>query len=203
MVHDHTHPPSHMRALVQESRSGGGRPPLELLEEARHIADASFAAEALFHLAGDPRLKSGDAGRALQESLHFLNKVERGWRQAEVVEEMARKAPKLRTDPPSAAAIERFLDGLTDLVLQMPAGTDAAKAIQAMAKAVSPDRRGDLLSKALHNNGPGLPDPKAVADASPASTRAILASQDPAVRARLLAHLHVHHQAGTLVQARM
>ena len=96
MAHDHTHPPSHMRALVQEARSGAGRPIAALLDEARGIVDASFAAEALFNLAGDERLKAGDAGRALIESLHFLNKVERGWRQAEVIEEMARKAPKLQ-----------------------------------------------------------------------------------------------------------
>jgi hypothetical protein len=191
-----------MRALVQESRSGGGRPPLALLDEARNIQDASFAAEALFHLAGDPRLKSGDAGRALQESLHFLAKVERGWRQAEVVEEMARKAPKLRADDPSSsAAVERFLDGLTDLVLNMPAGQAASKAIQAVAKVVSPARRGELLAKALHNTGTVLQDAKAAADASPESLRAIRSSGDPAVRARLLAHLHVHHQAGTLPEA--
>jgi hypothetical protein len=201
MAHDHTHPPSHMRALVQESRSGAGRPPLALLDEARDIQDPSFAAEALFHIAGDPRLKSGDAGRALQESLHFLAKVERGWRQAEVVEEMARKAAKLRSDPASAALADRFLQSLTDLVLQMPAGQAASKAIQAMAKAVPPGRRGDLLAKALRNTGSVLQDAKAVADGSPESVRAILASQDPAVRARLLAHLHVHHKSGTLAQA--
>jgi hypothetical protein len=174
---------------------------MALLEEARGIQDPSFAAEALFHLAGDPRLKSGDAGRALQESLHFLAKVERGWRQAEVVEEMARKALRLRDDPSSGVAMERFLDALTDVVLNMPAGQAASKAIQAMAKAVPPARRGDLLAKALHNTGSVLQDAKAVADASPASMHAIEGSQDPAVRARLLAHLHVHHGASTIARA--
>jgi hypothetical protein len=190
-----------MRALVQESRSGAGRPIRALLEDASGIPDASFAAEALFHLAGDPRLTAGEAGRVLAESLHLLNKVERGWRQAEVLEEMVRKAPKLRSDPPSAQQVERFLSGLVDVALQMPAGQALSKALQAFAKSAPPSRRGELVAKALNNTGFALQDAKALVDASPASRKAILAAADSALRARLLAHLHVHAAAGTLAFA--
>jgi hypothetical protein len=194
----HPHPPSHMRALVQESRSGGGRPIRDLLEDASSIPDASFASEALFHLAGDPRLTAGEAGRVLAESLHLLNKVERGWRQAEVLEEMVRKAPKLRPDPPAAQHIDRFLSGLVDVALQMPAGQALSKALQSFAKAAPPARRGELVAKALGNTGFALQDAKALVDASPPSRKAILAAGDSALRARLLAHLHVHAAAGTM-----
>src|ERR1051325_7426659 len=119
MASDGSHPPSRMRALVQEARSGGGRPIHQILDDARAIPDASFAAEALFQLAGDARLTAGEAGRVLAESLHQLNKVERGWRQAEAIDEMARKAPRLRADPASQQQGERFLDGLTDPVLAL------------------------------------------------------------------------------------
>jgi hypothetical protein len=190
-----------MRALIQEARSGGGRPLQPILDEARSIADASFAAEALFHLAADPRLTAGEASRVLAESIHMLNKVERGWRQAEVAEEMGRKAPKLRTDPASEQAIARFLDGLTDTVLRMPSGQALSKALQGLAKSVPPQRRGELVARALTNTGSALQDAKAVADGSPQSRKAIDASPDQAMRARLLAHLHVHEGAGTLQQA--
>ncbi|HJQ93222.1 MAG TPA: hypothetical protein VJ874_02930, partial [Candidatus Thermoplasmatota archaeon] len=194
----HPHPPSHMRALVQESRSGGGRPVHELLDEAKSIPDASFASEALFHLAGDPRLTAGEAGRALNESLHLLNKVERGWRQAEVLEEMVRKAPKLRADPPSAQHLERFVSGLVDVALQMPSGQALSKALQSFAKSAPPARRGELVAKALGNTGFALQDAKALVDASPGSRKALAAARDSALRARLLAHLHVHAAAGTM-----
>lgn len=190
-----------MRALVQESRSGAGRPIDHLLAEARAIPDASFASEALFHLAGDPRLTAGETGRTLAESLHLLNKVERGWRQAEVLEEMVRKAGKLRADPPSAQHVERFLSGLVDVVLQMPSGQALSKALQAFAKTAPTARRGELVAKALGNTGFALQDAKAVIDASPGSRKAILASRDSALRARLLAHLHIHEGAGTLREA--
>ncbi|MEA3166591.1 MAG: hypothetical protein QOJ26_1463 [Thermoplasmata archaeon] len=201
MAHDHLHPPSHMRALVQESRSGGGRPIQELVDEARSIPDASFAAEALFHLAGDARLPAGEAGRALAESLHLLNKVERGWRQAEVLEEMVRKAGKLRADPASAQHIERFLSGLVDVALKMPSGQALSKALQAFAKAAPASRRGELVAKALANTGFALQDAKALIDASPGSRKAILGADDTALRARLLAHLHINAAAGTMAEA--
>jgi uncharacterized protein len=190
-----------MRALVQEARSGAGRPIQAVLDDARAIADPSFAAEALFHLAGDPRLTAGDAGRVLAESLHFLNKVERGWRQAEVLDEMARKAPKLRADPASAHSIERFLDGLVDTALRMPNGQALSKALQALGKVAPASRRGELVGRALGNGAFALPDGKEVVDASPASRKALDAIQDTALRARLLAHLHIHGRAGTLPDA--
>lgn len=202
VAHDHTHPPAHMRALVQEARSGGGRPVKVLLDEARTIVDPSFAAEALFHLAGDERLMAGDAGRALTESLNLLNKVERGWRQAEVVEEMARKAPKLRAhDPSSPHVIARFIDGLTDVVLRLPSGQALSKALQGIAKVVPADRRSDVVAKALANTGSALQDAKEVADASPASLKAIRDAHDVLLRTRLLAHVHARHGAGTLGEA--
>jgi hypothetical protein len=190
-----------MRALVQESRSGAGRPIRELLDDASAIPDPSFVAEALFNLAGDGRLTAGEASRVLAESLHALNKVERGWRQAEVLDEMARKAGKLRADPASAQGVERFLDGLVDVALRMPPGQALSKALQAFAKSVPPARRGELVAKALTNGGFALPDAKALADSSPAVRKAIEAHLDQALRARLLAHIHVHAGAGTLEAA--
>lgn len=191
-----------MRALIQESRSGGGRPIKILLDEARTIVDPSFAAEALFHLASDERLMAGDAGRALTESLNLLNKVERGWRQAEVIEEMARKTPKLRaTDPTANHVRERFADGLVDIVLRLPSGQALSKALQGVAGVVPAPRRGEVVAKALGNLGFALQDAKEVADASPASLQAIRAAADIGLRARLLAHVHGRHAAGTLAEA--
>ncbi|MFA5944186.1 MAG: DUF531 family protein [Candidatus Thermoplasmatota archaeon] len=190
-----------MRALIQESRSGAGRPIHDLLDAARSIPDASFSSEALFHLAGDSRLAAGEVGRVLAESLHLLNKVERGWRQAEVLEEMVRKAPKLRSDAASAQHVERFLSGLVDVAVQMPVGQALSKALQSFAKVAPPARRGELVAKALGNTGFALQDAKILIDASPESRKAILAIRDSGLRSRLLAHLHIHAAAGTMKEA--
>ncbi|MES2154391.1 MAG: DUF531 family protein [bacterium] len=194
------HPPSQARALIQEAKSGRGRPLRELLEEAGTIADPSFAAEALMALSMDRRLSGDKAALILDDILKRAAKVDRGFRKAELLGHLAKRGAKWREGPSAAPARTRFLDGIVDLAMAMPPGQSLASAIQDVADSCPVERLPDLLHMALANQGFELDGGKAVAKAAAdagaaASVVDVLRGvPDAALRARLLGALH-HHVA--------
>jgi hypothetical protein len=199
------HPPSHMRALVQESKHGG-RPIEQLLAEAASITDASFAAEALFALSQDPRLTPAQAAAVLDDVVRLLESVPRGWRKAEATEAVARKAGAWRDRERESGPIRlRFLEGLLRVVLAMPDGQALAQALQGLAPCLPAQHQPALLARALANRGFEADGAKAVLRTAVAAgsvtpmVEALQACPDDALRARLLGALH--HQLGRTEQA--
>ncbi|HEX2065280.1 MAG TPA: DUF531 family protein, partial [Candidatus Thermoplasmatota archaeon] len=194
------HPPSHARALVQEAKQGG-RPIAALLAEAAAVADPSFAAEALFALSQDPRLAPAQAAAVLDDVARLLESVPRGWRKAEAIGTVARKAGAWRDgERESGPARLRFLGELLRIVLAMPDGQALAQAVEALAPCLPAQHQPALLARALANRGFEAEGAKAVlrtavAAGSVAPTvEALQACPDDALRARLLGALH--HQLG-------
>ncbi|MCA1811337.1 MAG: hypothetical protein LC623_04915, partial [Halobacteriales archaeon] len=199
------HPPSHARALVQESRQGR-RPIADLLGEAVTITDPSFAAEALFALSQDPRLAPLQAAAVLDDVVRLLESVPRGWRKAEAVEAVARKAGSWRERERESGPVRlRFLERLLELVLAMPDGQALAQALQGLAPFLPAQHQPTLLTRALANKGFEADGAKAVLRAAVAASvvtpmvATLEACPDDALRARLLGALH--HQLGRKEQA--
>jgi hypothetical protein len=199
------HPPSHARALVQESKQGR-RPIADLLGEAATITDPSFAAEALFALSQDPRLAPLQAAAVLDDVVRLLESVPRGWRKAEAVEAVARKAGSWRERERESGPVRlRFLERLLELVLAMPDGQALAQALQGLAPFLPAQHQPTLLTRALANKGFEADGAKAVLRAAVAASvvtpmvATLQGCPDDALRARLLGALH--HQLGRKEQA--
>jgi hypothetical protein len=199
------HPPSHARALVQESKQGL-RPIAELLAEAATIADPSFAAEALFALSQDPRLAPPQAAAVLDDVARLLESVPRGWRKAEAIEAVARKAGAWRDRERESGPVRlKLLESLLRIVLAMPDGQALAQALQGIAPCLPAQHQPTLLARALANRGFEAEGGKAVLRAAVAAgavapmVETLQACPDDALRARLLGALH--HQLGKTEQA--
>lgn len=159
------HPPTQLRALLQEWKHGS-RSVRELLPMARSIGDSSFAAEALFALATDARLDSKEAEQACLEALRFVDKVERDWRRAEAMVEMARRLPDLRNRHPEAGA--KVGATLVDRVLSLPAGlrSEAMRGVAGHLDAVDLPR---VMARALGSEEEPLDTAKAILKAAAGS----------------------------------
>jgi hypothetical protein len=194
-----------MRALVQESKLGL-RPAAELLAEAATITDASFAAEALFALSQDPRLPPAQAATVLDDVVRVLEDVARGWRKAEAIEAIARKAGSWRDRERESGPVRlKFLEGLLRIVLAMPDGQALAQALNGISGCLPAQHLPTLLARALANRGFEAEGAKAVLrsavgfGAVTPMVEALQACPDDALRARLLGALH--HQLGKTEQA--
>lgn len=194
------HPPSHARAIIQEAKQG--RIPIQqLLGEAAAIADPSFAAEALFALSQDPRLGTAQAATTLDDTLRLAGSVGRGWRKAELLTHLARKAGAWRGREEAAGEARlRFLENLLRMVLEMPPGQALSQALQGVAGCFPAQHLPTLLDRALSNTGFEADDGKAVLRAAVGAgavnplVERLQAFPDDALRARLLGALH--HQLG-------
>ncbi len=197
---DRPHPPSQARALIQEAKSGHGRPLRELIVDAGTITDPSFSAEALFALSQDQRLNTNQAAAILDDVLAAAAKVERGFRKAELLQHLARRGSKWREGPTAAGVRNGFQERIVALVLEMPPGQALSSAIQGIADAAPAERLQALLGQALANPGFEVEDAKAVLKAAAAvgAVAPVVARlqtcPDAGVRARLLGALH-HHLA--------
>jgi hypothetical protein len=194
-----------MRALVQESKLGL-RPAADLLAEAATITDASFAAEALFALSQDPRLPPAQAASVLDDVVRLLEDVARGWRKAEAIEAIARKAGSWRDRERESGPVRlKFLEGLLRIVLAMPDGQALAQALNGISGCLPAQHLPTLLARALANRGFEAEGAKAVLrsavgfGAVTPMVEALQACPDDALRARLLGALH--HQLGKTEQA--
>lgn len=139
------HPPTQMRALLQEWKRGD-RSVRELLGVARSIEDPSFAAEALFALCTDPALDERESEQAGLEALRFVDKVERDWRRGEALTEMARRLTELRRRHPTAAG--KLSAAVVDRILGLPA-KPRADAMRAAASHMDATELPRLMARAL------------------------------------------------------
>ena len=182
------HPPSQMRALMQEWKRG--RAVRELLPVARSIEDPSFAAEALFALATDPKLPAADAEKAALEGLRFSDKVERDWRRGEALAGMGGWLPDLRAHHKEAGA--KVEAALLDRLLQLPA-KPRADAMRAVAGHIAPAELPRVMARALASEEQALDIGKAILKAAVESggaaqvLPAIRDCLDLELRARMLA----------------
>lgn len=180
------------RALVQEARTGR-RPLPVLLDEARQIPDPSFACEALFQLAQHPKAETRHAAKALAQISGLLPTIERSWRRAEVMAEMARRGPRFREND---HRIEESLGQFQHQLCAQALGLDAdafRDVLGPLSKWAPTERLPDLLRKAL--SGPRPADDAKVVVAlgpEPGIVEELHRIPDPATRARLLAYAHGH-----------
>lgn len=193
MAEPRPHSPSQARAIIQEAKSGHGRALAILAEEARAIADPSYAAEALMALSLDSRLPAGVAAPLLEEIIALVAKIDREWRRAEALTDLVKKGSKWRTNGGAGAAIarEKFLNETIRLVSDFEPGQARSQAIQGLAPHLDPAT--PLLPLALANRGFEFEDAKAVlkgAAVGPEARALLEQVVDPAVRARLLAFAH-------------
>lgn len=201
---DRPHPPSQARAIIQEAKSGRGRDLPVLLKEAEAIEDPSFAAEAVFALTTDPRMMTAEAVRKLDDVVRLLDLVERPWRRAEAISDVARRTRTWReriggksAQAQAQAGRDALLQRLTDLVLALKEGEARSAGIQNFAGYAHAARLPDLLAAALGNGSHAPEDAKAVLRAAVEQGGAAVmagklqAHPDPTQRARLLGALHV------------
>lgn len=195
------HPPTMARNLIHDAKTGA-RPLVVLLDEARKIPDPSFACEALFGIAQHPKLETKHAAKALTQIAGLLDTIDRPWRRAEVIADLAKRGPRFREHD------ERIEQALADFQRQLVAATlqlepeSFSQAVPAMARWSPADRMPDLLRKALQG-------PSAASDAKsvlalgpePGILDELQRVEDLVLRARLLAYAHSHGAEGLLAPA--
>ncbi|MFO1532256.1 MAG: DUF531 family protein, partial [Thermoplasmatota archaeon] len=142
------HPPTEMRALMQEWKHG--RAVRELIPVARSIGEPSFAAEALFALATDPALPEKDAEHVALEALRFVDKVERDWRRGEALANMSKRLPEFRRHP---AAAGKLAAAVVDRILGLPAQT-RTDAMRSAAPHLDATELPRLMARALASEEP-------------------------------------------------
>jgi hypothetical protein len=86
------HIPSRYRTIIQESKSGKGRPVGKLLEDAKSISDPYYSALALFSISGDRRASEDQSRSLIKDSIQLSDKEARSWRKAEILTTMCQKA---------------------------------------------------------------------------------------------------------------
>lgn len=186
-----THEPSLARALVQDAKHGGN---LNLIvEEARKITDPYHAAWTLWHLAELSPFAKAESLAA--EAVKRGRTVSQGWRQAELAQDLAKRARswELPTD-----LRKRIADLFVEWLADVEATPSREKAVRAAGR-LDPLR---FLDNALAGENPLEEGKAAVAAAAgeiaPAAIAQHLAATPPALRARLLGHLHVQLRRGKM-----
>lgn len=145
------HPPSHARALVQEAKKAGGRPPEALLAEARTIGDAGHAAEAIVRIVAATELPAPKRAAAAKEALALAMTVERTWRRVEVFGTILESV-----DHPDVE--KAILDAAADV----PPGEGRSSALAILTPHVSREGLGALFHLAAQNGAQAGEDAKAV-----------------------------------------
>ena len=194
------HAPSIVRALVQEAKRGGRPMPL-LLREARAIEEPSHAADALFALS--EFVPEAQAGDVLGEVAGLVGQIERTWRKAEVIAELAKRGPTWRNgDEGMEEPLERFQRSLLRLAMNLE-GKDLSTALPTVARWCPPDMMAELFKRALDAGSDPLEDGKQVLclGGAPGLIDAIRAVPLPALRARLLGYHHCHNPQPLLAEA--
>ncbi|HET6398232.1 MAG TPA: DUF531 family protein [Candidatus Thermoplasmatota archaeon] len=194
------HAPSEARRIQRMAREGADLRPL--VEAARQLADPGFAADTLLALASERRMPTREATTLVEEALRRLDRVERDWRKAEILAEVARRGGKWREgDRGAAAAREGLRLGLLERVLALQPGEGRRQALRALAGWTPQAARGELLRKVLAGPDP-VEDAKAVLrDAPVQDVEAAAATASDATAARVLAYAHAHGHPGMVAAA--
>ena len=149
----HRHPPSHARALLREARGKGGRDARSLLDEARQIADPAYVAVALHGLCANRDVDTVTATKVLAEVAAAIHDIDREWRRAEIMTELAGKMPAWRERDDSANAAKLgFFEALVDEVANIRVGEARSAAIQGLAKHVTSTLHIQRLRDLARNN---------------------------------------------------
>lgn len=193
--------PVKYRALVRESKARKGRHPEKLIEEARRMKDPYYRGLAIFDLSASPGLEIEKAAAAAKEAIKTSKSVESGWRQAELLGMIAKKAGSWR-GAGGKKYQKMLLDKTLDCVVSMPTGKGLSDAIKVCVPRAGCRRLGALLEKAASNRGFEVFDGKAVIRgwagqckekglAAGDIMKIISGFDGAASRSRLLGYLHI------------
>lgn len=192
---------SRYRALARAAKSGAGKHPARLLNEARFIRDPYFASLALFELSGDSMLEPKKALSVAREAIVTAGSVERLWRRAELLSILAKKIGSWGGDN-SAKFREMLLDNILEAIVSMPNGKGLSDAIAGCAPSLGCNRLRPLLAKAVLNKGFEVADTKtlirhwaqqfkAAGLTAHEILNALTAVKDAAVCSRLMGYLYL------------
>ena len=142
------HAPSRYRAIIKESRSGKGRPPDELIGDARSLPDTYYLSLALFGLSFDERLGAEAARSLAEQALDMVEKEKRPWRRAELLVTMCKNARSRK------GIDEQWLrDLMLEKILEFPEGKGMTDAIVGCTRYLGCGKVIQLLSMAANNKG--------------------------------------------------
>lgn len=195
------HEPSRYRALVREMKSEKARSPRKLLGEALKLQDSYYASLALLSLSSDARLSLPEAYEIARDAIHRARNVERLWRRAELLIELARKLAAWRTHEATEKR-EQLMDMLLEAVVAMPNGKELSDAIAGCVPRLGCRRMFPLLKRAVSNEGFEATGTKALIRyavkecGSPGVVDGIMevlaTLHDPMKKSKLLGYLHLH-----------
>lgn len=161
---DHT--PSRYRAIIREAKEGKqGRKIYSLVREARNLDDPYYASLALLTLSRDRRLGSEAACSAAENALKLCSRVEREWRQAELLIELTRRVVDWRqqsTNPETGTFRRYLLDRLLEQVEVMLPGNGLSDAVKGMTPLLPYYLHDFMLGQALRDRGSVVDDTRAV-----------------------------------------
>jgi hypothetical protein len=187
------------RALVREAKRRRGRHPEKLMEDARRMKDPYYVSLALFDLSARPELEIKKAAAAAREAVRIAKGVESGWRRAELLGILAKKAGSWGEEKKYR---EMLFDKILDCVVSMPAGQGLSDAIKGCSPRIGCARQGALLEKAASNRGFELEDSRAViknfvkqCEGNGKRVEDVISGleyvESKAVRSKLLGYLHI------------
>ena len=203
------HQPSQYRALIREAKKGNKSREIDILIKMAHqLNDPYFRALGLFTLSSDQRIKLTRASATATAALDEVVGVKRGWRMAELLTQLAKKLALWRTWENSRerrVSQESLAESVVELVCSMPEGKGRSDAIKGTAKWLDKRHHEALLGSALTNKGFVLEDVRSVIrawvnvslekekddGAGNDMARWLAEVDEPSVRAKLLAYLHL------------
>ncbi len=142
------HTPSKYRAIIQESKSGRGKPIEKLVEDARSIPDPYYQALALFGLSADRRTSEALAKTLIKDSIQLSDKEARAWRKAELLTTMCKKA---KNNPASMHDLIR--NEVMEKIWNFPKGKGQSDAVIGCAGFLGCPYMHGLLKLAAKNSG--------------------------------------------------
>ncbi|MBA3045605.1 MAG: DUF531 domain-containing protein [Candidatus Thermoplasmatota archaeon] len=142
------HTPSRYRAIIQESKSGKGRPVAKLVEDALSMPDSYFSALALFGISGDRRVSEAQSRNLIKDSIQLSDKEARLWRKAELLTLMCQKA---KNHPLNTHELIR--SQIMEKLWAFPEGKDQSAAVIGCADFLGCQYFHGLLKLAIGNPG--------------------------------------------------
>lgn len=189
--------PKAYRRVVRDLAEG--RDAYACAERARRIENAAYAARGLVAVAFDRRIPPAERDRLVKAALERVDEVRRTWLRAEVLAEFLDQVQK----GPDLSGLDALVPGVLVRIQAVEPGEGLSQAIQGAAPKAPIGALPRLLDRALANPGFERDDAKAVVRAwvegvSPRGNEPLLdlrdrlmAIEDPELRARLLAYLHL------------
>jgi hypothetical protein len=193
------HTPSDYRALIRNLKNVNDSQLIELIHKARTLPDPYYVSLALFAISDHPQLELNKAVETAKEAIEQTKKVQRLWRRAEVLTELAKKSKSWRKDEQHK---NELLDDIQAIITAMVDGQGLSDAIIGCSPYLGCNRLKMLLDRAVKNEGFIAEDTKVVlkqlikqcsfskllVDETISAIRRI---DDTFVRAKLFGYLHL------------